>query len=99
MPFALTPEDPPRGDAPRPEGHERVYLAKTAAYELALVTTPVGPPMVHLWFVGQRRTVVLTVAEWEAFAAAIRPSDRCGLDHRSSGTTPKRFGSLRTRSR
>jgi len=71
MPFALAPEDPPRGDAPRPEGHERVYLARTAAYELALVTAPAGPPLVHLRFVGQRRTVVLTVAEWEAFAAAV----------------------------
>ena len=71
MPFALAPEDPLRIDAPRPEGHERVYLARTAAYELALVTAPAGPPMVHLRFVGQRRTLVLTATEWEVFAAAV----------------------------
>jgi hypothetical protein len=52
-------------------GSERVYLARTAAAELALVTPPAGPPVVHLRFVGQRRAVVLTAAEWEAFAAAV----------------------------
>ena len=71
MPFALAPEDRPRGDALRPGGHERVYLARTAAYELALVTAPAGPPLVHLRFVGQRRTLVLRAAEWEAFAATV----------------------------
>jgi len=71
MPFALAPEDRPRGDALRPGGHERVYLARTAAYELSLVTTPAGPSVVHLRFVGQRRSIVLTAAEWKAFAAAV----------------------------
>jgi hypothetical protein len=71
MPFALAPEDPPRGDAPRPGGYERVYLAKTAAYELALVTAPAGPPVVHLRFVGQRGSLALTAAEWKAFAATV----------------------------
>ncbi len=47
------------------------YLVKTRAYELALVCASQGPPVVHVRFSGQRSSLVLTLAELEAFYVTV----------------------------
>jgi hypothetical protein len=44
-------------------------VATGEAYELALVSAPPAPPVVHLRFYGHRLSIVLTLGELEGFSA------------------------------
>jgi hypothetical protein len=71
MRVSREPDAPPHHHGCSCGGGELMYLAKTAAYELALVRRPAGPPVVCLRGPEPQPTLRLTVAEVDALAGAV----------------------------